>query len=116
MNVTSDRLRVGWLNAFSSGRGAAKAGDAQGTPTPSHIAPNIPVNKDNVHLWSKFRGQTIFVSTKNRMNCRFSRGVSSRTLEQDALQSRRHSEVKGFGTPRRLDKPGPSRSPISHEK
>ena len=26
-----DRLRVGWLNGFSSGRGAARAEDAQGT-------------------------------------------------------------------------------------
>ena len=40
----SDRLRVGWLNGFSSiGRGAARAEDAQGTPTQSHISPSVPV-------------------------------------------------------------------------
>jgi len=32
-----DRLRVGWLN----GRGTARAEDAQGTPSQSHISPSI---------------------------------------------------------------------------
>ena len=32
-----DRLRVGWLN----GRGAARAEDAQGTPTQSHMSPSL---------------------------------------------------------------------------
>ena len=44
------RLRVGWLNGFSfitSGRGAARAEDAQGTPTQSHISPSILVYEDN---------------------------------------------------------------------
>ena len=35
-----DRLRVGWLNGFW---GAARAEDAQGTPTRSHISPSILV-------------------------------------------------------------------------
>jgi len=34
---TRDRLRVGWLNGFSSGRGTARAEDGQGTPAQSHI-------------------------------------------------------------------------------
>jgi len=37
-----DRLRVGWLN----GRGTARAEDAQGTPTQSHISPSILVYED----------------------------------------------------------------------
>ena len=48
---TYDRLRVGWLNRVSfitsTGRGAARAGDAQGTPTRSHISPSILVYEDN---------------------------------------------------------------------
>ena len=40
-----DRLRVGWLNGFS-GRGAARAEDAQETPTQSHISPSILVYED----------------------------------------------------------------------
>ena len=40
-----DRLRVGWLNL--SGRGAARAEDAQGTPIQSHISPSILVYEDN---------------------------------------------------------------------
>ena len=39
----SDRLRVGWL---LSGRGTARAEDAQGTPTQSHISPSILVHED----------------------------------------------------------------------
>ena len=42
-----DRLRVGWLNGFSfSGRVTTRAEDAQGTPTQSHISPNILVYED----------------------------------------------------------------------
>ena len=44
--VWADRLRVGWLNGFS-GRGAARAEDAQGTPTQSRISPSIPVYEDH---------------------------------------------------------------------
>jgi len=40
-----DRLRVGWLNGFS-GRGAARAEDAQGTPTQSHTSPSILVYEE----------------------------------------------------------------------
>ena len=37
----SDRLRVGWLNGFSFiWEGAARAEDAQGTPTQIHISPS----------------------------------------------------------------------------
>ena len=36
-----DRLRVGWLNGFFTGRGSARAEDAQETPTQSHISPSI---------------------------------------------------------------------------
>ena len=39
------RLRVGWLNG---GRGAARAEDAQRTPTQSHISPSILVYEDDV--------------------------------------------------------------------
>ena len=49
----SDRRRVGWLNGSSfiistgaSGRGAARAEDAQGTPTQSHISSSILVYED----------------------------------------------------------------------
>ena len=42
---TDDRLRVGLLNRLS-GRGTARAEDAQGTPTQSHISPSIPVHED----------------------------------------------------------------------
>ena len=41
----SDRLRVGWLNGVV-GRGTARAEDAQGTPTQSHISPSILVYED----------------------------------------------------------------------
>ena len=37
-----DRLRVGYL----SGRGAARAEDAQGTPSQSHISPSTLVYED----------------------------------------------------------------------
>ena len=49
-----DRLRVGWLNGFSfiTGRGAARAEDAQGTPIQSHTSPNILVYKDNMCTWN----------------------------------------------------------------
>ena len=33
---------LGWLNRYLSGRGSARAEDAQGTPTQSHISPSIP--------------------------------------------------------------------------
>jgi len=42
-----DRLRFGWLNGFSfitstgAWKGAARAEDAQGTPTQSHVSPSI---------------------------------------------------------------------------
>ena len=39
----SDRLWIGWL----TGRGDARAEDAQGTPTPSRISPSILVCKDD---------------------------------------------------------------------
>ena len=42
--TTRDRLWVGWLNG--SGRGTARAEDAQGTPTQSHISPSILVYED----------------------------------------------------------------------
>ena len=38
-----DRLRVG-------GRGAARAEDAQGTPTQSHISPSILVYEENSYM------------------------------------------------------------------
>ena len=41
-----DRLRVGWLNG--SGRGTTRAEDAQGTPTQSHLSPNILASEDNI--------------------------------------------------------------------
>ena len=41
-----DRLRVGLLNGFLSGRGTTRAEDAQGTPTQSHISPSILVYED----------------------------------------------------------------------
>jgi len=50
--LLSDRRRVGWLNGFSSitstgaGRGTARAEDAQGTPTQSHISPSILVYEE----------------------------------------------------------------------
>ena len=40
--VSAARLRVGWL----SGRGTARAEDAQGTPTQSHISPSILVYEE----------------------------------------------------------------------
>jgi len=40
-----DRLRVGWLNGFWED--AARAEDAQGTPTQSHMSPSILVNEQN---------------------------------------------------------------------
>ena len=48
--LLGDKVRVGWFNGFSfigmssrdlSGRGAARAEDAQGTPTQSHKSPSI---------------------------------------------------------------------------
>ena len=42
----NDRLRVGWLNGFSSGRGTARAEDAQGTPTLGHVSLSILVYKE----------------------------------------------------------------------
>ena len=45
LRIVYDRLRVGWLNEF--GRGAARAEDAQGTPTQSHISPSILVYEEN---------------------------------------------------------------------
>ena len=48
-----DRRRVGQLNEFShsqdlSGRGVARAEDAQGTPTQSQILPSILVDEDKI--------------------------------------------------------------------
>ena len=42
--TSSDRLRVGWLN---SGRGTARAEDAQETPTQNHLSPSILVYEDD---------------------------------------------------------------------
>jgi len=38
---------VSWLNGFSSGRGTARAEDAQGRPTQSHISPSTSIRRNN---------------------------------------------------------------------
>jgi len=43
-----DRLRVGWLNEVFGGRGTARVEDAHGTPTQSHVSPNILVYEDQI--------------------------------------------------------------------
>ena len=37
LRIRVDRLRVGWLDGFSFGRGTTRAEDAQGTPRESYI-------------------------------------------------------------------------------
>ena len=48
VEITSDKLRGGWLNE----RGAARAEDAQGKPTKSHSSPSIQVYEDNPKIRS----------------------------------------------------------------
>ena len=54
LEITSkDRLGVGWLNGSfitSTGRGAARAEVAQGTPAQSHISPSILVCEEDRSL------------------------------------------------------------------
>ena len=51
-----DRFRVGWLNGFFTGRGTARAEDAQGTPTQSYISPSILVYEDKI-----INGRNIYI-------------------------------------------------------
>ena len=56
------RMRAGYLGVKSQhvSRGTARAEDAQGTPTQSHISPSIPVYEDN-RLLASVRGQDVAV-------------------------------------------------------
>jgi len=57
-----DRLRVGWINGF--GRVAARAEDAQGTPTQSHISPSILSYEDKTS-----QGVPSWLETLIQSNC-----------------------------------------------
>ena len=62
-----DRLRVGWLNGCSfiaSRRGAARAEDAPGTPTQSHISPSKLVNEDGTSIVILFRSAAAWPDTQ----------------------------------------------------
>ena len=63
-----DRLRVGRLN----GRGAARAEDAQGTPTQSYISPCRPVYEEKLlHDW-------VLLEIVKRLCCKFRASVRVR--------------------------------------